>query len=152
MALSRMKEELSGNILFVFQPAEEKGDGAPEVISTGIFEKYKPKAFFSLHVKPDIPAGKVGIRKGPIMAAMCTFKIIVHGKGGHGATPHLAVDPVIAATGTVEALQSIRSRWMDPAQPFTLSICSIQALYSSSIFSLCNPDKVFNLMSRIACA
>ena len=138
MALSKIREVLSGNILFVFQPAEEKGDGAAEVISTGIFEKYPPKAFFSLHVKPDIPAGKIGIRKGPIMAAMCTFKIIVHGKGGHGATPHLAVDPIIAAARIVDALQAIRSRWTDPAQPFTLSICSIHGGSACNII----PDDV----------
>lgn len=138
MALSEIKEDLSGNILFVFQPAEEKGDGAGEVISSGVFKEYPPDAFFSLHVKPDIPAGKIGIRKGPIMAAMCTFKIIIHGKGGHGATPHLAVDPIIAAARVVDALQAIRSRWTDPAQPFTLSICSIHGGSACNII----PDDV----------
>lgn len=125
MALAKQKETLPGNVLFIFQPAEEQGTGAEEVISTGIFEQYPPKAFFSIHVKPDIPAGKIGIRKGPIMAALCCFSIDIHGKGGHGATPHLATDPIIAATHTVDALQCIRSRWIDPAQPFTLSVCSI---------------------------
>ena len=124
-ALSERRNTLSGNVLFVFQPGEEHGTGAQEVISTGIFDKYPPSAFFSLHVKPDIPAGKIGIRKGPIMAALCCFSIDIHGKGGHGATPHLAVDPIVAATRTVDALQCIRSRWMNPAQPFTLSVCSI---------------------------
>ena len=125
MALAKHKESLPGNVLFVFQPGEEHGTGAKEVVASGIFEKYPPKAFFSLHVKPDIPAGKIGIRKGPIMAALCCFSIDIHGKGGHGATPHLAVDPIVAATGTVDALQCIRSRWMNPAEPFTLSVCSI---------------------------
>jgi amidohydrolase len=125
MALSGIKENLSGNVIFIFQPGEEQGTGAEKIISTGIFEKYPPEAFFSLHVKHDIPAGKIGIRKGPIMAALCCFSIDVHGKGGHGATPHLAVDPIVAATRTVDALQCIRSRWTDPAQPFTLSVCSI---------------------------
>lgn len=125
MALSERKDTLPGTVIFVFQPGEEKGTGAEKVISTGIFDKYAPKAFFSLHVKPDIPAGKIGIRKGPIMAALCCFSIDIHGKGGHGATPHLATDPIIAATRTVDALQCIRSRWIDPAQPFTLSVCSI---------------------------
>ena len=125
MALSEQRDNIPGNILFVFQPGEEHGTGADEVMDTGIFEKYPPKAFFSLHVKPDIPAGKIGIRKGPIMAALCCFSIDIHGKGGHGATPHLAVDPIVAATRTVDALQCIRSRWMDPAQPFALSVCSI---------------------------
>ena len=125
MALSKLRDTLPGNVIFVFQPGEEQGTGAEKIISTGIFDKYPPKAFFSLHVKHDIPAGKIGIRKGPIMAALCCFSIDIHGKGGHGATPHLAVDPIVAATRTVDALQCIRSRWMDPAQPFTLSVCSI---------------------------
>lgn len=125
MALAEKKDTLPGKVLFVFQPGEEQGTGADEVMDTGIFEKYPPEAFFSLHVKPDIPAGKIGIRKGPIMAALCCFSIDINGKGGHGATPHLAVDPIVAATRTVDALQCIRSRWMDPAQPFTLSVCSI---------------------------
>lgn len=125
MALAKRKESLPGNVLFVFQPGEEHGTGAKEVVASGIFEKYPPKAFFSLHVKPDIPAGKIGIRKGSIMAALCCFSIDIHGKGGHGATPHLAVDPIVAATGTVDALQCVRSRWMNPAEPFTLSVCSI---------------------------
>lgn len=125
MALSRLRETLAGNVLFVFQPGEEQGTGAEKVVSTGIFKKYPPEAFFSLHVKHDIPAGKIGIRKGPIMAALCCFSIDIHGKGGHGATPHLAVDPIVAATRTVDALQCIRSRWINPAEPFTLSVCSI---------------------------
>ncbi len=125
MALSKRRDTLPGNVIFIFQPGEEQGTGAQKVISTGIFDKYPPDAFFSLHVKPDIPAGKVGVRKGPIMAALCCFSIDINGKGGHGATPHLATDPIVAATRTVDALQCIRSRWMDPAQPFTLSVCSI---------------------------
>lgn len=125
MALSGLRDTLPGRVLFVFQPGEEQGTGADEVMDTGIFEKYPPEAFYSLHVKPDIPAGKIGIRKGPIMAALCCFSVDINGKGGHGATPHLAVDPIVAATGTVDALQCIRSRWMNPAEPFTLSVCSI---------------------------
>ena len=139
MALSGMRDEISGNILFVFQPAEEKGTGAEKIISTGIFEKYPPDAFYSIHVKPDIPKGKIGIRKGPIMAAMCTFRIRIIGKGGHGATPHLATDPIIAAVHTVDALQCIRSRWTDPAEPFTLSICTIHGGSACNII----PDEIY---------
>lgn len=138
MALAELRDNLSGNIMFLFQPAEEKCSGAEEVISTGIFNIYKPDAFFSLHVKPDIPAGKIGIRKGPIMAAMCSFRIHIKGKGGHGATPNLTADPIITAAHVIETLQSIRSRWADPAQPFSLSVCSVHG------GSACNviPDDV----------
>lgn len=147
MALCKLRETLPGTVLFIFQPGEEHGTGAREVIETGIFEKYPPKAFFSLHVKPDIPAGKIGIRKGPIMAALCCFSVDIHGKGGHGATPHLAIDPVIAATEAVNSLQSIRSRWMDPAQPFTLSVCSI---HGGSAYNVIPDDVHFEGTFRYA--
>ena len=85
MALSGQRDSLPGNVLFLFQPAEEECKGALEVLGTGVFEEYPPDAFFSLHVMPDIPMGKVGIRPGPMMAAQGCFTIDVTGKGGHGA-------------------------------------------------------------------
>lgn len=138
MALCRQRETLPGNILFLFQSAEETCKGALDVIETGIFVKYPPDAFFSMHVMPDIPMGKVGVREGPIMAAQGCFSIDVFGKGGHGALPHLTRDPIIAASRIIDGLQWIRSRWTDPAQPFTLSICSIHGGSACNII----PDDV----------
>ena len=91
-------------MLFVFQPAEEVSTGAEAIIETGAFEKYSPVAFLSLHVMPDIPAGKVGVREGPIMAAQGGFSVEIQGKGGHGAAPHTTQDPLIAAVQIAEAL------------------------------------------------
>lgn len=125
MALSANKEQLQGNVLLIFQPAEECTTGAQAVMDTGVFEEHKPAAFFSLHMMPSIPEGKVGIRTGPIMAAQKGFTITFSGKGGHGAFPHTAIDPVITAMRTAEALQSIPAQWADPIQPFVLTICSI---------------------------
>lgn len=125
MALNEKRRELCGNVLLIFQPAEEVSTGADTVIQTGVFTQYPPDAFFSLHVMPSIPAGKIGIRQGAIMAAQKGFSIKITGKGGHGASPHLSHDPLIAATRTVDALQTIASRQMDPASPFVLSVCSI---------------------------
>lgn len=125
MALSANKEQLKGNVLLVFQPAEECTTGAQAVLNTGVFEEFKPAAFLSLHMMPSIPEGKVGVRTGPIMAAQKGFEITVTGKGGHGAFPHTAIDPVITAIRTAEALQSIPAQWADPIQPFVLTICSI---------------------------
>ena len=138
MALSRQRDSLPGNILFLFQPAEEECKGALDVLGTGVFEEYPPDAFFSLHVMPDIPMGKVGIRPGPMMAAQGCFTIDVTGKGGHGAMPNLSRNPILAAAGMVEALQTIRSRWADPTKPFSLSVCSIHGGSACNII----PDSV----------
>lgn len=125
MALSAQREQLPGNVLLIFQPAEEPCFGADAVVATGVFETYAPVAFLSLHVMPDIPAGKVGVREGAVMAAQCCFKTVVSGKGGHGAAPHMTKDSLIAAVRAVDALQCIPSRWVDPVQPFALSVCTI---------------------------
>ena len=138
MALCRCREELPGNILFLFQPAEEQCKGALDMIATGIFEKYPPDGFFSLHVMPDIPMGKIGLREGPIMAAQGCFRMEITGKGGHGALPHLSNNPILPAAMIIEALQTIRSRWADPIQPFSLSVCSIHGGSACNII----PDQV----------
>lgn len=125
MALSANKEQLQGNVLLLFQPAEEVTTGAKAILDSGVFEEHSPIAFLSLHVMPSIPEGKVGVRTGPIMAAQKGFSITVSGKGGHGASPHLATDPIIAAARITESLQSIPAQWADPIQPFVLTVCSI---------------------------
>ena len=138
MALSARRDSLPGNVLFIFQPAEEQCKGAEEVIATGIFDQYPPEAFFSLHVMPDIPLGKIGIRPGPMMAAQGCFRIDITGKGGHGALPHLSKNPILAAAGIIDGLLTIRSRWADPTQPFALSVCSIHGGTACNII----PDDV----------
>ena len=138
IALNARRDNLSGNILFIFQPAEEQCFGALEVMEKGIFEIYPPDSFFSLHVMPDIPLGKVGIRPGPMMAAQGCFRIHITGKGGHGALPHLSKNPILAAAGIIDGLQTIRSRWADPTQPFSLSVCSVHGGSACNII----PDEV----------
>lgn len=138
MALSAKRETLPGRILFIFQPAEEQCGGAEAVIATGIFDRYPPSAFFSLHVMPDIPFGQVDVREGPLMAAQGCFRIEVCGKGGHGAMPHLSKNPLLPAAQIIDGLQSIRSRWADPVQPFSLSVCSIHGGSACNII----PDQV----------
>ena len=125
MALSANKEQLRGNILLIFQSAEETSTGAQAVMDTGVLEAYKPAAFLSLHMIPAIEEGKVGVRTGPIMAAQKGFTVTVTGKGGHGAFPHTAINPVTTAAHITEALQAIPAQWADPAQPFVLTVCSI---------------------------
>lgn len=138
MALQDIRAELQGSVLLLFQPAEEYSTGAADVIATGIFEQFKPSAFFSLHVMPDIPLGKVGVRLGSMMAAQKGFTIRVTGNGSHGASPHLSRDPVMAAVQIVEGLQTLASRVIDPVEPFALSVCSI---HGGSAFNII-PDTV----------
>ena len=118
IALSARRDTLPGNVLFIFQPAEEQCGGADEVMATGIFDRYPPAAFYSLHVMPDIPFGQVDIHDGPLMAAQGCFRIEINGKGGHGAMPHLSRNPILTAAQIIDGLQLIRSRWADPVQPF----------------------------------
>ncbi len=132
-ALQSLRHTLHGNILLIFQPAEETTTGAKAVLSSGLFDQIKPDAFFSLHVMPGIAAGKLGVRTGPIMAAQKFFHVTVNGKGGHGSSPHNTYDPVIAAVRTVDALQSISARENNPVSPFVLSVCSFHGGNSYNI-------------------
>ena len=138
MALCKIRDQLPGNVVFLFQPAEEQCKGALDVMGTGIFDQLPPDAFFSMHVMPDIPFGKVDVREGPLMAAQGCFRIQIKGKGGHGAMPHLSVNPILSAAQIIDGLQLIRSRWADPVQPFSLSVCSIHGGSACNII----PDQV----------
>ena len=116
--LSKVKDQLAGNVLFIFQPAEE---GAPEgeeggaelMLKEGLFERYPVEAIFGQHVGLGIPGGHLAMRSGVIMAAVDIFKIIVKGKQTHGARPWAGVDPIVTASQIVVALQTIVSRKLD---------------------------------------
>jgi amidohydrolase len=114
-ALVAMKKDLPGEVLFIFQPAEEgapdgeKG-GAEEMLAQGIFNDYKPEAVFGLHVWAGIPVGKIAVRGGPLMAAADSFSILVKGKQTHGSRPWSGVDPIVAAADIVGTAQTIVSR------------------------------------------
>ncbi len=114
-ALVPMRAELPGNILFVFQPAEE---GAPEgeeggaalMLKEGLFERYRPEAAFALHVHSSLRAGQIGYRSGSFLAASDFFRVVVTGRQSHGARPWLGIDPVVAAAQIVTGLQTVVSR------------------------------------------
>lgn len=122
-----IKDELTGNIKFLFQPAEEGPGGAKPMIEAGVMES--PKVDFSIacHVWPDIPEGTIGVRPGPFMAAMDRFDLKIKGKGGHGAMPHLCVDALEVGTQVVNALQRIVSRQMDPLEPIVVTVGTFHA-------------------------
>lgn len=120
--LYSVKEKLSGTIRFVFQPGEEDVSGAKIMIKEGVLENPEVDYCFGTHIWPAIEKGKVGIKSGPLMAAMSSFELHIHGKGGHGAMPHLCVDAVEIGAQVVSALQRITSRQINPIEPCVVSI------------------------------
>lgn len=119
------QEELHGTVQFVFQPAEEGLGGADVMIKEGILEDPKPDYALGMHLWNEKPLGWIGVGFGPVMAAAEIFKIKIKGKGGHGAVPDLAVDPVIAAANVITSVQSIVSRNVSPLNSAVISITSV---------------------------
>jgi len=123
--LNDMRSSLPGNIVFLFQPAEElPPGGAIDMVKEGAPEGVD--AIFGQHFWQPLPTGKVGIVKGPMMAAADNFRILVRGQAGHGSMPHQTVDSILAASHLVVALQSVVSRNLDPLKPGVLSFGTIQ--------------------------
>ena len=120
-----MREKLSGTIKFVFQPAEEGLGGAESMIEDGVLQNPRPDHTVSLHLWNNMPIGWWGISDGPVMAASDIFKVTISGKGGHGALPHLSIDPILASSHFVTALQSIISRNIDPLDTAVISVTTI---------------------------
>ncbi|MBU0478905.1 amidohydrolase [bacterium] len=138
IVLSRFKKQIHGNVKFIFQPAEENIGGAELMIKDGVLKNPHVDAIFALHLWPYINFGNIGVRAGAMMASMDNFSIIIKGKGGHGAMPHTAVDPLIAANSVFQALQTIKARNIDALDPFVISVCSINGGASYNII----PDEV----------
>jgi amidohydrolase len=127
--LSLHRQDFAGTVKFFFQPAEECAPegGAKGMIAAGVMENPKVDCVFALHVWPELPLGKVGVKTGPLMSASDRVRIRIQGKGGHGAAPHQAVDAVVVACHVVSALQTVVSRQVDPLEPVVLTIGSIHA-------------------------
>ncbi|HOP95174.1 MAG TPA: M20 family metallopeptidase [Dictyoglomaceae bacterium] len=126
--LAKHKDELKGNVKFVFQPAEELPPGGAELmIKEGVLENPYVDKVYALHLWNLIPTGKISVRKGTFCAQADAFTIKVKGKGGHGSAPNKTVDPIIISTQIVQALQAVPSREIDPLTPFVLSVCKIQS-------------------------
>lgn len=120
--LTRLQPNLSGCIKFLFQPAEEGPGGAKPMIDEGVMENPRVDYALGCHLWPGIEEGTVGVKAGPLMAAMDRFDITIKGKGGHGAMPHLCVDALDVGTQVVNALQRIVSRHMNPLSPTVVTV------------------------------
>ena len=117
----------SGTVHLIFQPAEEDESGAKKMIEEGLFKRFPCDAVFALHNLPGEEVGQVTVRPGAITAAVDIVNVIVRGQGGHGAIPHKAVDPIVAASGVVLALQSIVARNIDPHDPAVITVGAFNA-------------------------
>ena len=132
-AISPKAATFSGTLQLIFQPAEEIGAGARKMISEGLFERFPVDAVFGLHNWPGVPAGQFGFVAGAAMASVDQAIIRIVGKGGHGAEPHRAVDPVLASASFITALQSVVSRNVDPQDMAVVTVGSIHAGSASNV-------------------
>lgn len=120
-------QAFDGTVYAIFQPGEEGHGGAREMIADGLFTRFPADEVYALHNWPGLPPGKIGLNPGPMMAAADRVKITLCGRGGHGAHPHLTVDPVLMAGQLITAVQSIIARNVAPLDAAVLSLCAVQA-------------------------
>lgn len=122
-----------GTLHLIFQPAEEGLSGAARMIEDGLYDRFPCDAVFAMHNIPGMPVGKFGFGDGAFMASADTVKVTINGQGGHGATPHKTIDPIVVCASIVTAIQSIIARNIDPLESAVISVGSIHSGTASSI-------------------
>jgi hippurate hydrolase len=135
----------NGTLNLIFQPAEEGLGGALKMMEDGLFERFPCDAVFAMHNMPGYPVGHLALRDGPAMASSDYVGITVHGNGGHGAMPHRAADPVVAASSLVLALQTIVSRNVDPLQ---MAVVTVGAFHAGEANNVIPPHASLRLSVR----
>jgi amidohydrolase len=135
--LHACREELAGTVKLTFQPAEEGMGGAESMIKDGVLDDPKVDVCLALHVWNGQPLGWFGISSGAALAGAEIFNLTVKGKGGHGAVPHLAIDPVLASAQIVTALQSLAARNVAPLEAAVVSVCTI---HGGETFNVIPPE------------
>jgi amidohydrolase len=125
--LNSRRDHFQGTIKLVFQPAEEGLGGAQRMVAEGVLENPRPDYALALHLWNEKPIGWIGVTSGPAMAASETFFVKLTGKGGHGAAPHLSIDPLYAASQIVVSLQSIVARNVPPMETAVVSVTAIKS-------------------------
>jgi amidohydrolase len=121
------KRHFNGTVYFIFQPAEEGRAGARQMIDDGLFEQFPADCVFGMHNFPDIPSGHFAVKSGAMMASFDCFEITITGQATHAAMPHLGNDAIVASAQLINALQTIVSRTINPADPAVVSITQIHA-------------------------
>ncbi|HPI81238.1 MAG TPA: amidohydrolase, partial [Cyclobacteriaceae bacterium] len=138
-AMVSMKDKWRGTLLLIGQPAEEIGEGAKLMLNAGLYEKFGvPTYGIGLHSSPTLPAGKVGIGKGYVMASSQSVDINVYGVGSHGASPQKSIDPLVVSSMLVMELQTIVSRNLDPIES---AVVTVGAIKGGTVHNII-PDKV----------
>jgi amidohydrolase len=136
--LASLKQQLPGNIKFVFEPNEENV-GALAMVEEGLLENPRVDGCLGLHIWTPLQSGQIGISAGPVMAGMEHFELVVSGRGGHTASPQSAIDPIIAAAGIIQGVQSIQTREIDALkEPTVIMFGRIQGGTASNVI----PDSV----------
>jgi len=143
--LSNHRDDIKGNIKFVFQPNEEDA-GAELMIEDGVLENPKVDAALGLHVWSQIKTGRIAVVDGPVMASSYYFKLTIKGKGGHGGAPHTSIDPIICAANLIQAVQSIQTREVDALKPTVITFGKIHC----GTFNIIIPEKI-ELEGSIRC-
>jgi len=139
MILNQIRDDFKGTVKLIFQPGEEKNPGgASLMIKDGVLDNPSPAKIFGQHVMPLLPVGKVGFKPGMYMASADEIYLTVHGKGGHGAIPHMAIDPVLIASHIIVGLQQVISRHADPRTPTVLTFGKVVSDGATNII----PEKV----------
>jgi hippurate hydrolase len=127
------KGVFSGTVNLIFQPAEEGLGGAKKMMEDGLFKQFPCDAIFAMHNMPTHPQGHLVLRDGSAMASSDNVTITLHGKGGHGAMPHVSVDPVVAGSAIVMGLQSIVARNVDPQQMAIITVGAFNAGVANNV-------------------
>lgn len=125
LILAEHRSNLAGTVKFIFQPAEEINAGAKSMVEKGVLSSPDVDVIFGLHNNPNLTVGQIGLKEGPLMAAVDTTFLTVKGEGGHGAIPHKTRDPILAAAAILQGLQSIISRQVDPLDSGVISFGTI---------------------------
>jgi amidohydrolase len=130
-AMELLREPADGDVLLILQPAEEIGAGASAILASGALDGVA--AIFGGHVDRRFVVGDVIAEAGPLAASADTFTIVLHGRGAHGARPHEAADPIVAAAAVITALQTVVARRIDPASPAVCTVGSVHAGIASNV-------------------
>ncbi|HTU82079.1 MAG TPA: M20 family metallopeptidase [Candidatus Acidoferrales bacterium] len=133
--LAGMRERLAGTVVLIFQPAEEGPGGAEPMIAQGALDDPKVEAIAMLHVDPRLEPGAISITPGPVNASADELYLTVRGKGGHGAYPHTAADPIPATAAMILALQNIAAREVDPLKSVVVTIGTIEGGYRNNVIA-----------------
>lgn len=153
--LSELRDTLPGGVIFLFQPSEETTGGARLLLDHGLWARFpeKPRWIFGVHNRPQLPAGTIAVTPGPLMAEKSNFTITLHGRTGHGGSPHRCVDVIVPAAAIVQGIQSVVSRNTDPTDCLVCAVCSIHAgtteNFAPDLLTMTGSIRVFRHETRL---